>query len=268
VASQTGSVIDHVDYDAFGKITNETQPGNGDRWKYTAREFDGLSGLQFNRARYYDPPTGRWVSQDPAGFEAGDSNLYRYAGNGPSNNTDPSGLSPWDALIDHSREISPKEAYQAGYEVGIANGSDKTVFNEYTERFTWDRKSASGKAYWRGQKAGFKEGKKRQRASNKDISEEDLKAYFTDNTSTRTYGSRPDYAVPDTNVVTAAQRAELARISEEEGQAREEELRKLRGTFLGNAWKGFKEIPCMFIDLANCGRVGIHTLFGGEAWAP
>jgi uncharacterized protein RhaS with RHS repeats len=40
----------------------------------------------------YDPTIGRWISQDPLGFEAGDANLYRYVGNSPTNATDPSGL--------------------------------------------------------------------------------------------------------------------------------------------------------------------------------
>jgi hypothetical protein len=51
--------------------------------------------LQYNRARYYDPATGRWMSQDPLGFDAGDSNLYRYAKNTPANATDPSGKDVW-----------------------------------------------------------------------------------------------------------------------------------------------------------------------------
>ncbi len=45
----------------------------------------------------YDPGIGRWISEDPIGFKAGDSNLYRYVGNNPTNNTDPSGLSGWNA---------------------------------------------------------------------------------------------------------------------------------------------------------------------------
>ncbi len=40
----------------------------------------------------YDPGIGRWLSEDPIGFEAGDSNLYRYVANNPTNHTDPSGL--------------------------------------------------------------------------------------------------------------------------------------------------------------------------------
>jgi len=33
---------------------------------------------------------------DPLGFDAGDSNLYRYVNNGPANSTDPTGLQAWD----------------------------------------------------------------------------------------------------------------------------------------------------------------------------
>jgi hypothetical protein len=40
----------------------------------------------------YDATIGRWTSEDPIGFAAGDANLYRYVHNGPTNATDPSGL--------------------------------------------------------------------------------------------------------------------------------------------------------------------------------
>src|SRR5262249_36889784 len=39
----------------------------------------------------FDPRTGRWLTEDPLLFEAGDSNLYRYVGNHPTLGTDPSG---------------------------------------------------------------------------------------------------------------------------------------------------------------------------------
>jgi RHS repeat-associated protein len=42
----------------------------------------------------YDPTVGRWISEDPIGFQAADPNLYRYALNRPTNLTDPSGLQP------------------------------------------------------------------------------------------------------------------------------------------------------------------------------
>jgi RHS repeat-associated protein len=59
---------------------------------FTGRETDDESDLNFYRARYYDPAVARFISQDPIGFEAGDANLYRYVGNGPTNGIDPSGL--------------------------------------------------------------------------------------------------------------------------------------------------------------------------------
>src|SRR5262249_49973448 len=59
---------------------------------FTGREFDRVTGLQYNRARYYDSTTGRWTTQDPIGFDGGDSNLYRYVKNNPTNEVDPSGL--------------------------------------------------------------------------------------------------------------------------------------------------------------------------------
>jgi len=54
--------------------------------------MDSALDMQFNRARYYDNPAGRWISQDPAGKTAGDPNLYRYVQNGPTTATDPTGL--------------------------------------------------------------------------------------------------------------------------------------------------------------------------------
>ncbi|MCF6245661.1 MAG: RHS repeat-associated core domain-containing protein [Sulfurovum sp.] len=58
---------------------------------YTGRETD-QEDLYYYRARYYDPTTQRFLSQDPIEFEAGDFNFYRYVGNDPVNFRDPSGL--------------------------------------------------------------------------------------------------------------------------------------------------------------------------------
>jgi RHS repeat-associated protein len=87
----TGAVIDHIDYDGFGNAT-ETQPTNGDRYKWTGGELDSETGLYHFDWRYYDPKVGRWTAQDPSDLAAGDSNLYRYVGNDPIGATDPSGL--------------------------------------------------------------------------------------------------------------------------------------------------------------------------------
>jgi RHS repeat-associated protein len=59
---------------------------------YVGQEYDATTGLQYSRARYYDPVSSEFISQDPLGFAGGDTNLYRRAGNSPANATDPSGL--------------------------------------------------------------------------------------------------------------------------------------------------------------------------------
>ncbi|MFN7769994.1 MAG: RHS repeat-associated core domain-containing protein, partial [Planctomycetaceae bacterium] len=58
---------------------------------YTGREWDPAAGLYFYRARWYDPRAGRFLSEDPLGFAAGDVNLNRYVGNGATLWVDPSG---------------------------------------------------------------------------------------------------------------------------------------------------------------------------------
>jgi hypothetical protein len=51
-----------------------------------------VAGHYYYRGRFYDPVTGRFLSQDPIGFEAGDTSFYRYVGNQPTSFIDPEGL--------------------------------------------------------------------------------------------------------------------------------------------------------------------------------
>ena len=78
-----------LSYFAFGE--NQAPTGTAiSRLKYTGREDDG-TGLYQYRARYYDPSLGRFISEDPMKFGAG-QNFYAYVGNNPINANDPSGL--------------------------------------------------------------------------------------------------------------------------------------------------------------------------------
>ena len=93
VINNSAGVVDSINYGAFGNIlAGETSSSDRGRYAWTGRELDIETGLQYNRARYYDSHAGRWLSQDPLGFNAGDSNLYRYVNNRPTVATDPSGL--------------------------------------------------------------------------------------------------------------------------------------------------------------------------------
>ena len=89
--NNSGTTIDHVDYSAYGQATDSV-PTQGDRIKYAGMEFDAAIGLYYDRARYFDAMSGKFVNLDPSGFAAGDANLFRYAGNDASNLFDVTGL--------------------------------------------------------------------------------------------------------------------------------------------------------------------------------
>jgi RHS repeat-associated protein len=62
---------------------------------FTGREWVPRHGFYEYRARAYHPKLGRFMSEDPIGFSAGDSNLFRYCAGDPVNKTDPTGLVPY-----------------------------------------------------------------------------------------------------------------------------------------------------------------------------
>lgn len=96
VIGSTGTLLNHVKFDSYGNSILGTAPITDFLFGYTGRIWDPASGLYNNRARWYDPKIGRFLSEDPWGFAAGDANLYRYCRNNPINLTDPSGLcSSW-----------------------------------------------------------------------------------------------------------------------------------------------------------------------------
>ena len=58
LVNASGAVIDHVDYGAYGNVTAETTPVNGDRFRFAGMELDQASGLDDVRRRWYDPAPG------------------------------------------------------------------------------------------------------------------------------------------------------------------------------------------------------------------
>ena len=91
LTDSSGTIANSYVYDSYGRqlTVSESvlQP-----YSYTGREFDVESGLYFYRARYFDATTGRFLSEDPIRFRAGDQNFYRYVRNNPLNFRDPFGL--------------------------------------------------------------------------------------------------------------------------------------------------------------------------------
>jgi len=92
-----GRVVWAATYDAFGKATITTPEATPDKPTITVNlrlpgQIEDIeAGLHYNWNRYYDPDTGRYITQDPVGLEGG-INFYGYAFNDPMNFYDPLGL--------------------------------------------------------------------------------------------------------------------------------------------------------------------------------
>ena len=86
----TGQIVQQMDYDDFGKVLNDTNPGF-QPFGYAGGLLDRDTQLVRFGVRDYDPGTGRWTSKDPVLFAGDDTNLYGYVRNDPANQVDPSG---------------------------------------------------------------------------------------------------------------------------------------------------------------------------------
>jgi RHS repeat-associated protein len=105
LTNAAGAVIESYKYDAFGAPTMYNGATQVDystynnRFLFTGREYAAANSAGYNagfkfyeyRARAYHPTLGRFMSEDPKGFAAGDYNLFRYCHNDPIDLTDPMG---------------------------------------------------------------------------------------------------------------------------------------------------------------------------------
>ena len=95
VNAQTGVIVQRMDYDEWGRVIQDTNPGF-QPFGFAGGMYDADTGLVRFGARDYDPETGRWTARDPILFKSGQENLYVYCRNDPVNFVDPAGLDGMD----------------------------------------------------------------------------------------------------------------------------------------------------------------------------
>jgi RHS repeat-associated protein len=91
VNAETGAVVQRMDYDAFGRVLQDSSPGF-QPFGFAGGLYDDDTELVRFGARDYDAYNGRWTAKDPILFRGGSPNLYAYAHGDPINRIDPSGL--------------------------------------------------------------------------------------------------------------------------------------------------------------------------------
>ncbi|MFD3622035.1 RHS repeat-associated core domain-containing protein [Streptomyces sp. NPDC058676] len=95
IDATTGDIAQQMDYDPWGQVIRDTQPGF-QPFGFAGGLYDPLTRLVRYGARDYDARLGRWTSKDPAGTTASASSMYGYAGNDPINKRDPYGFQEYD----------------------------------------------------------------------------------------------------------------------------------------------------------------------------
>jgi RHS repeat-associated protein len=173
IKQSNNTVAAQYTYTPWGELESDQQfvgslRVNSLRWHGLA--YDSETGLYQVRARYYDPATRRFISEDPIGLEGG-INSYVFAQSDPVNAGDPSGLdecymwyaqstnngqvltvwrepvpcplegnsitdSPWGEPMSGRLTISPAAIEQTLRKVKTAEGRENLTGGEATAGFT------------------------------------------------------------------------------------------------------------------------------------
>ncbi|MGB2662725.1 MAG: RHS repeat-associated core domain-containing protein [Candidatus Acidiferrum sp.] len=130
LSNTAGALAQSYTFDTFG---NQTASSGSltNSFRYAGREFDTETSLYFMRARYFDPSTGRFLSEDPIGF-AGGNDFYPYVLNRPTNFVDPSGLDghTWGPITWYTNQqgmsptqIKAEQAHERQHRCDFWNGN-------------------------------------------------------------------------------------------------------------------------------------------------
>ncbi|MBK6519284.1 MAG: hypothetical protein IPG04_35390 [Polyangiaceae bacterium] len=120
VDTATGEVVQTLDYDAWGRVLVDSNPGF-QPFGYAGGLYDADTGLVRFGARDYDPETGTWLTPEPLGFAAGD-NFYAYAAGNPVAYNDPTGLAPSRAELTFLAEL-----FGVGSTASMINERDASI---------------------------------------------------------------------------------------------------------------------------------------------
>jgi RHS repeat-associated protein len=120
ITDTVGLITDRYTYDAFGVLLNQNGTF-GNSFGFAGEQRDAATGLDYLRARYYDPSLGRFISKDAyAGtmFDPYSQHDYQYAHANPVRYTDPTGyFSMGDVLA--TMQVLASMAAMGGVGAGV-----------------------------------------------------------------------------------------------------------------------------------------------------
>jgi RHS repeat-associated protein len=148
LSDRLGNIVKTYAYDAWGKILKETG-GIDQPFKYSGawgvmHEYNYLYRMPY---RFYDSFTGKFIQRDPSGFNDG-VNLYRYAGNNPVNNIDPTGLLNDDMDQVWAEEYNSTDPDQQDLNQMEETGKTCDLLSYVIPGAKAGQKHAEGKPWW------------------------------------------------------------------------------------------------------------------------
>ena len=109
-----GTLLGRIHRKAYGRSEVDATSSTSIAFRFPGQLDDGETGLHYNRYRYFDPDTGRYISTDPIGLGGG-FNLYEYTPN-PIAWTDPMG---WQHVMDVAGFDGPAGIIRNQYTSGL-----------------------------------------------------------------------------------------------------------------------------------------------------
>ena len=113
VTDTSGNVVATYKFNPYGD-TNSYSGSFNTEYQFTGKSFDSGVGLSYYGARWYDPETGRFITQDPAKQGL---NYYVYANDNPLRYIDPTGL------CDCNADDGPETSGYTGSRSGMGDNS-------------------------------------------------------------------------------------------------------------------------------------------------
>ena len=102
---------------------------------------DAVTGFYYERARWYSPSLGTWISQDPLSYVNG-ANTYQFVMGNPVGATDPSGLWHWYEPWAWFQLAAPPCPALAAWQRGLARAEDDAYNAEVAQQM------AQNSSYW------------------------------------------------------------------------------------------------------------------------
>jgi RHS repeat-associated protein len=106
LSDNSGTILERMKYDAFGKITwldsaFTAKANSAYAWNrtFTGQVLDSETDLMLYRNRFYHTGLGRFIMRDPIGYDGKDVSLYRYVRNMPNKSLDTFGFSALVPLL-------------------------------------------------------------------------------------------------------------------------------------------------------------------------